>query len=228
MHLRIPFACLCLLGCAARPAAECPCEPTPASSPAASTAPSTPSTAAAPPAETAASGLQPSDPGELRPEPADSPQQEPPWASHLSSNCQAKLAFAEEVTRLLVKAAAHATSSGACVDASGERVVVDQILVCPGRSSEDSAVFHTRYRVTRTGEGDTRMCSREPGGCSWTKPVSTQHFAELRFTGRGGTYRIEIPPKVPGMEDATPLGQVHEGGCYGKSPAFVPQAVKKN
>ena len=161
--------------------------------------------------------------GELSP--AKSPKPEPPWASQLSANCQGKLAFTEEVTRLLVKAAAHATRSSACVDGPGERVVVDQILVCPGRINKARALLYARYLVTRTREGDTRMCGRLPSGCSWTKPVATFHHAAFEFSAHGRGYRILLPSKVPGLEDATPLSKSHNGGCYGKSGPFVPRTV---
>jgi len=158
---------------------------------------------------------------------APTPGGKPAWAARMSSNCQAQLAFTEELTRLLAKAAAHATSSQACVDGPGVRVAVDEILVCPGRIRGDSALMYTRYRVTRTREGDTRICSGRPGGCDWTKPVRSTHYAAFIFVGKGGAYLLKVPKSVPGMTDATPLDRMHRGGCYGKSGPFVPKPVKR-
>lgn len=144
----------------------------------------------------------------------------------MSSNCQAPLAYAGEVARLLTRAAAHSTKSSACVDGPGERVVVDQILVCPGRSTRSLATMRARYQVIRQGEGDTRMCARQPGGCSWTRPRATTHHAVFTFVRKKGGYQIQLPGTVPGMKDATPLNRAHDGGCYGKSGPFTPLVLQ--
>lgn len=146
-----------------------------------------------------------------------------PPPRRLSSNCQAPLPLTEAVSRLLIKAAAHSTSSGACVDGPGTRVAVDRILVCPKDVREGRAVVEANYRVGRFPEGDTRMC-RNP--CEWIKPTFSEHLATFTFAGKGKVLRLQLPTKLPGLEGMTPLDKPHSGGCYGESGPFQAAEVK--
>jgi len=164
-----------------------------------------------------------------KPAPRLTPKPAPPKAQpvrRLSSNCQAKLALTEEVSRLLIKAAAHATRSGACMDGPGTRVAVDEILVCPKRVRDGKAVVEANYRVGRFNEGDTRMCGRGPNACGWLKPTFSEHLASFTFTGKGKVLRLTIPVKLPGLPGMTALDKTHRGGCYGDSGPFVPVTIK--
>lgn len=178
---------------------------------------------ACPPCKKAAVKQQP----KLPPRPVRRPAPDPPVkvkpARTLSTNCQAPLALTEAVSRLLIKAAAHSTSSGACIDASGTRVAVDKILVCPKDVRQGSAVVEASYRVGRFPEGDTRMC-RNP--CEWIKPTFSEHLTTFHFKGKAKVLRIQVPAKVPGFDNMTPLSRKHSGGCYGESGPFVPMDVK--
>lgn len=159
----------------------------------------------------------------LRPPP---PKPHPaPALPRLSSNCQAPLPLTEEVSRLLIKAAAHSTSSSACVDGPGERVAVDQILVCPGRVNDDRATVQVSYRVGRFPEGDTRMCGG-PNRCDWSKPSHSQQQTTLQFSGKAKTLRLQLPAALPGLAGMTALDKHHKGGCYGPSGPFEARPVR--
>jgi hypothetical protein len=164
----------------------------------------------------------------------------------LSRNCQAKLELTEEVTRLLTKAASHATQSSACIDGPGQRAVVDQVLVCPARKDKKEVTVDAEYQVTRWAEGDTRMCGQTklrprpklpgedgeaavknhlPDLCSGT-PAISKHRMRFRFLRKGKALEIEIPKAILGLEEMTPLNKVHKGGCYGESGPFKPARIK--
>jgi hypothetical protein len=84
-----------------------------------------------------------------------------------SYNCQAPLVVIEEVTRLLTVAGTHATRSAACVDGPGQRVTLDEILVCPlGRDGARKS-FGVTYRVTTWDEGGRQVCA---GKCPPVRP----------------------------------------------------------
>ena len=161
----------------------------------------------------------PSDPaGDPEPSAASVPFIDFPMAT----NCQAKLALTEEVTRLHTRAAAHATHSRACVDGPGVRVAATDVLVCPAAGNGSDLVVSAFYRMARYPEGDTRGCGTGGRDCDWLTPTVTEHRAELRFETDGkGRARLRVPATLPGMEDGTPLDAVHDGNCYGKSPAFA-------
>jgi len=164
----------------------------------------------------------------------------------LSPNCQAKLALTEEVTRLLTKAASHATSSSACIDGPGERVVVDQVLVCPASEDKNAVKVDASFQVTRWAEGDTRMCGQmrlpkgpeelakpeemdsgetQPDLCSGTPGIS-HHRMRFSFARQGKSLVIQVPVQIAGLENMTPLNEVHKGGCYGQSGPFVPARIR--
>jgi len=139
----------------------------------------------------------------------------------MPTNCQAKLALTEEVSRLLTRAAAHATRSNACVDGPGVRVAATDVLVCPAAGNGSDLVVSAFYRMARYPEGDTRGCGTGGRDCSWLTPTVSEHRAELRFETDGkGRARLRVPATLPGMDDGTPLDQAHDGKCYGNSPAF--------
>lgn len=142
----------------------------------------------------------------------------------MASNCQAKLALTEEVTRLLTKAAAHATRSQACVDGPGIRVAATDILVCPAASTKGETVVSVYYRMARYPEGDSRGCGDAGRECDYLTPSIAEHSTELRFEHNAkGQARMRAPDSVPGMGDsATPLSAAHDGNCYGHSAAFAP------
>lgn len=164
---------------------------------------------------------------------------EPP----LSPNCQARLELTEEVTRLLVKAASHATSSRSCIDGPGNHLVVGRVLVCPADETKDVVTVDASYRVTWWAEGDTRGCrhrKRGPQTANQKKrrwpdrcrglPAITEYRARFHFKRQGKAYRIEIPDALPGIDTdrhrMTPLDKAHDGGCYGKSGPFVPAPIE--
>lgn len=127
----------------------------------------------------------------------------------LSPNCQAKLPLTEEVVRLLTKAASHATESAACVDGPGERVTVDEVLVCPAGSSEKALLVDASYRVTRWAEGDTRGCRKRPQPRPAPAPRPKQAApqngpaAGPRAQGRGGASEVAAPSR-PDLCSGTP------------------------
>ncbi len=125
---------------------------------------------------------------------------------------------------MLISAAAHATSSRACVDGPGRRYAVDEILVCPAASISRDRVFAVEYRITLWREGDTRACHPD---CDWLEPESSRHAMELRFVPTtAGFHRLDAPSHVPGLEHATALDQRHDGACYGISEPFLPVNVE--
>jgi hypothetical protein len=187
---------------------------------------------------------------QVQPPPASTGKQKQPEPEPLSQNCQANLNLTEEVTRLLSKAASHATKSSACVDGPGMRVAVDQVLVCPVRQDRNLVTVDAIYRITRWAEGDTRRCGRrqlqlksdkddsetkpernQPDLCSGTPAVS-KHRMRFSFKRKGKNFRIEVPKKIQGFSgpwvNMTPLDKVHNGGCYGKSGPFVPARIRLN
>ncbi|MBL4683958.1 MAG: hypothetical protein JKY37_05170 [Nannocystaceae bacterium] len=150
------------------------------------------------------------------------------WSSFpMASNCQAKLALTEEVTRLLTKAAAHATRSQACVDGPGIRVAATDILVCPAASDDGDTVVSVYYRMARYPEGDSRGCGDSGRECDHLTPSIAEHHTTLSFEhNTKAQARLRTPDSVPGMgADATPLSAAHDGGCYGPSAAFAPRWV---
>lgn len=147
----------------------------------------------------------------------------------IPSNCQAQLSVTQEITRMLHAAAAHGTRSAACVDGPGQRLAVNDILVCPAAPDGDDVVVQVFYELVTYREGDTRGCSRGQD-CSWLDPSATEHLIELRLRRsakdpKRGT--LVDPGPLPGFpDDATPLGEAHQGNCYGESPAHVFHEVK--
>ncbi|MCK5798712.1 MAG: hypothetical protein KAI47_16080 [Deltaproteobacteria bacterium] len=153
----------------------------------------------------------------------------PAWAARLARPCRIKHRFAQELRRLLAEAAAHASQSSACKDGPGLRVTVDQIKACRGPRRGRQIAYHVRYRVTHTREGDTRGCGRRPGDCSWTRPVSSTHYATNAFPRlRENRVRVVIPKPatLSGLKNATPLDKPHNGGCYGKRKPFRPHILR--
>lgn len=151
-----------------------------------------------------------------------------PWtAFSMPTNCQARLALTEEVTRLLTRAAAHSTASAACVDGPGKRVAATDVLVCPAAGNGSDTVVSVYYRMATYPEGDTRGCQQPGRSCDWLTPTASEHRVELRFeTDAKGRARLRAPSTLPGMsDDATALDHVHDGNCYGVSPKFEPQWV---
>ena len=145
----------------------------------------------------------------------------------IPSNCEAPLAITQEVTRLLTAAAAHGTTSAACVDGRGHRLAVNDILVCPAAPDNGDTVVNLFYQVATYPEGDTRGC-KEPGDCEWLTPSSTDVLTKLRFRpGKKKNHGMLVleAPLAGFPEDATPLSQEHDGNCYGRSPAFVPAEI---
>jgi hypothetical protein len=139
-------------------------------------------------------------------------------------NCQAPLLVIEEVSRLLTVAGTHATRSAACVDGPGQRVTLDEILVCPLAPDGTRRPFGVTYRVTTWEEGGRRVC---PGGkCPPVEPEQTFHRVDVAFEPEGGKYVIELPKSLPGLPlDSTSITTAHDGDCYGPSPAFEPRPI---
>ena len=146
-------------------------------------------------------------------------------APALPYDCEAPLVVIEEVTRFLVTAATHATSSSACVDGPGHRVAIDEILVCPQGSDGGARTFAATYRVSSWEEGGQQACG---GSCPEVVPDRTEQRIIMSFrSAADGRLLLEPPSAVPGLPpDATPPTRDHDGDCYGKSPAFVPTSVK--
>lgn len=138
-------------------------------------------------------------------------------------NCQAPLVVIEEVTRLLTVAGTHATRSAACVDGPGQRVTLDEILVCPlGRDGARKS-FGVTYRVTTWDEGGRQVCA---GKCPPVEAQHSFHRIDVAFVAGKGGFVIEPPKEVPGLPlDATALTAAHDGDCYGPSAAFEPRAI---
>ena len=138
-------------------------------------------------------------------------------------NCQAPLVVIEEVTRLLTVAGTHATRSAACVDGPGQRVTLDEILVCPLAPDGTRRMFGVTYRVTTWDEGGRQVFD---GKCPPVVPEHTFHRIDVTFAPGKGGYVIEPPKSVPGLPlDATAVTAAHDGDCYGKSDAFEPRAI---
>lgn len=139
-------------------------------------------------------------------------------------NCQAPLVVIEEVSRLLTIAGTHATRSAACVDGPGQRVTLDEILVCPLGPDGTRRPFGVTYRVTTWEEGGRQVC---PGGkCPPVEAEHTYHRIDVAFRSEAGKHVLDVPSSVPGLPlDATPVTAAHDGDCYGSSPAFVPQPL---
>lgn len=146
----------------------------------------------------------------------------------MSYNCQAALPVHEEISRLLVAAASHATASAACVDGPGQRVTANDILVCEAAPPDaNTKAFVVAYEVVVHKEGDTRACSRT-NTCDMG-PRSSRHELKATFGKKKGRYVLDVPKAVPGIDGMTPLGKAHKGNCYGDSPAFqaTPIQLKK-
>lgn len=138
-------------------------------------------------------------------------------------NCQAPLVVIEEVTRLLTVAGTHATRSAACVDGPGQRVTIDEILVCPLAPDGTRRSFGVTYRVTTWDEGGRQVCA---GKCPPVEAEHTFHRIDVAFAPGKGGHVIEPPATVPGLPlDATPVTTAHDGDCYGNSPAFEPRPL---
>lgn len=138
-------------------------------------------------------------------------------------NCQAPLVVIEEVTRLLTVAGTHATRSAACVDGPGQRVTLDEILVCPLGRDGDRRPFGVTYRVTTWDEGGRQVCA---GKCPPVEPEHTFHRIDVAFVAGKGGFVIEPPLQVPGLPlDATVVTAAHDGDCYGPSAAFEPRPI---
>lgn len=212
----MPMAGLAGLLCAH--AWACAPEPAPAPNcPEATSAPRVPDVSPPPPTSTTTT-----------PEPsADAVPIRPAEAFPIPSNCEAPLAITQEVTRMLTAAAAHGTRSSACVDGPGQRLAINDVLVCPAAPQGDDVVVKTFYRVVTYPEGDTRGCG-QGRDCSWLTPTASEHLVELRLR-RGkdpSVANLVDPGPLPGFpSDSTPLGEPHDGNCYGKSPAFVPAEI---
>ncbi|MCA9654108.1 MAG: hypothetical protein KC501_29565, partial [Myxococcales bacterium] len=170
------------------------------------------------------------EPGEPAPAPAAPPSHgaiRPAEAFPIPSNCEAPLAITQEVTRLLTAAAAHGTRSSACVDGPGARLAINDVLVCPAAPQGGDVVVKVFYQVVTYPEGDTRGCG-QGRDCSWLTPTASEQLVELRLRKGKDPARGTLvdPGPLPGFpEDATPLGEAHDGNCYGKSPAFVPAEI---
>jgi hypothetical protein len=138
-------------------------------------------------------------------------------------NCQAPLVVIEEVTRLLTVAGTHATRSAACVDGPGQRVTLDEILVCPLGPDGARRPFGVTYRVATWDEGGRQVCA---GKCPPVEPEHTFHRIDVAFVPGKGGYVIEPPKSVSGLPlEATAVTAAHDGDCYGSSPAFEPRAI---
>jgi hypothetical protein len=139
----------------------------------------------------------------------------------LSYNCQAPLHAIEEVTRLLTVAATHATTSSACVDGPGRRVAIDEILVSPTTGKTATMGFAATYRVTEFSEGGQGHCRPE---CP--QPRVERGRIDVVFEKKGDAFALKVPSSIQGLpRDATPVGNAHDGDCYGKSRAFAPQPI---
>lgn len=159
------------------------------------------------------------------PEPTAAPDSGAPSTAKPTQpyNCQAPLVVIEEVTRLFTVAGTHATRSAACVDGPGQRVTLDEILVCPLAPDGPRRRFGVTYRVTTWEEGGGQVC---PGKCPPVEPQHTFHRVDVTFAPRDGGYAIEPPKSLPGLPfDATAVTAPHDGDCYGKSPAFEPRPI---
>jgi len=138
-------------------------------------------------------------------------------------NCQAPLVVIEEVTRLLTVVGTHATRSAACVDGPGQRVTLDEILVCPLGNDGARRKFGVTYRVTTWEEGGRQTCA---GKCPPVVPEHTFHRIDVGFAPGKSGHVIELPKSLPGLPlDATAVTAAHDGDCYGKSDAFEPRAI---
>jgi len=154
----------------------------------------------------------------------------PAWTAQFSRPCHVKRAVRKEIQRLLDEAAAHASWSSACMDGPGKRMTVDQVAVCRGPRHGRRWQYYVRYRVTRSREGDTRMCGRRPGDCAWRIPVSSVQYTVLSFSLlRHRRMRIVLPKvsALSGLEDATPLDKPHNGRCYGKRGPFKARTLRR-
>jgi hypothetical protein len=155
--------------------------------------------------------------------PADSAA--PPTAKPTQPyNCQAPLVVIEEVTRLLTVAGTHATRSAACVDGPGQRVTLDEILVCPLAPDGARRPFGVTYRATTWNEGGGQVCA---GKCPPVVPEQTFHRIDVAFVQQKGGWVIEAPKAaLPGLPlEATVVTKEHDGDCYGKSAAFEPRPI---
>lgn len=124
-----------------------------------------------------------------------------------------------EIVRLMESAAAHATRSDACVDGSGTKVTIDDIVVAPGDGANRFAVS---YRVTVDPEADTRGCAPP---CTAYAPRSSEQRIEITFAGGLLGRQIVVPTGIPGVPLITPLDEAHEGDCYPDAPPFDPAAL---
>jgi hypothetical protein len=153
-------------------------------------------------------------------DPNDPPRDPKPTQPY---NCQAPLVVIEEVSRLLTVASTHATRSAACVDGPGQRVTIDEILVCPLAPDGTRRPFGVTYRVTTWDEGGRRACA---GKCPPVEPEHTFHRVDVAFRSEKGKHVIEPPKSLPGLPlDTTSITAAHDGDCYGPSPAFDPRPI---
>lgn len=168
-------------------------------------------------------------PDRIAPEPIARPEKAAPESTtssgekELPFNCQAPLKVIEEVSRFLVTAATHATTSSACVDGPGWRTRIDEIMVCPGSREKTQRGFDVSYRVTQWTEGGRQGCGVD---CSPDEPIVTYERVGLVFQIEDDTLTLEPLEKVPGLSPAaTPPTEKHDGDCYGTSSPFEPKSL---
>ena len=147
------------------------------------------------------------------------------FAAAASEGCELPGGLRAEVLRLFESVAGHASKSGACYDGSGFNAAVEIGRACAEKPEAEVLTVKVRYTFFLREERDTRVCSRNPGGCHLIHE-RTSHELALTFARSGKAWLLRAPATVPGMETqrgATPLDKVHRGDCYGDIPAFQAQ-----
>jgi hypothetical protein len=170
------------------------------------------------------------------------PGAKPAASAPTSLKCaRAPKSFEAEIERLLQVAGEHATSSGACADASGVACRVEEVWSCEVTSREsDTRTFQVHYQFIVQHEGDGRGCrpknvnvdletGQAQDSCDRFKPQPSDEKVVLTFRKTAGGYTLVVPERVPGMERtaSTPLTQAHDTDCYGKKPPFSPREVSE-
>ena len=121
----------------------------------------------------------------------------------IPDDCTAPDGIEREVTLLLQSAAAHGSASHACADGSVELVTVDSIRACAKAEREGVIEVAAFYRMG-------------------TELERKAYSARLLFRWTPDGFRLDVPKRIPGMDDfSTPLDEKHDGDCLGSSEPFV-------
>lgn len=144
-------------------------------------------------------------------------------SARLPYNCLPYLTAVEEISRFLTRAATHASRSDACADGQSTRVAIDALRVCPAAGgTPNRRPFDTSFRVTTylADAGLHKDANTPP-------PHSSVQRVTFTFSPQNGGYVLDTNIVVPDLPDgATPATAAHDGECYGKSKAFVPQVIE--